>query len=67
MLCYTGISYSRLYLNAKDKRAAWKALVREHEWWSSLSDFRNGYRALFENWDNPDFWHEADAFLDGHY
>ena len=67
MLCYTGVSFSRIYLNKKSKRAAWRAYMRVNDWWYDFEGLRYAYKTLFSRWDDPDCWQEEDAFFDDHY
>ena len=67
MLCYTGCLHSRVYLNHKCKRSAWKAYMREHCWVYDFEGLRRAYRELFKFWEYERYWESADAFFDAHY
>ena len=67
MLCYTGCRHSRLYLDRKCKRTAWKAYMRVNDWWYDFYGLRRAYRELFSYWDDEHYWESADAFFDDNY
>jgi len=64
MLCYTGTRNSRIYMNTKSKRTAWRAYMKVNDWWYDLSGLRYVYRELFTHWDNEHYWCEEDSFFD---
>jgi len=68
MFRYSGFDFNRFYLAKKDKKVVWRLAIADRgDYLADFEDVRDLYKKLFDRWEDPRFWEDAESFLDGHY